>query len=48
MNTKLKAIVKGILVIGVITSIVAVSYLSSFALAFSVYSLIACFFMLNK
>jgi hypothetical protein len=48
MNTKIKAVVKGVLIVGVATSFTAVTYFASFAIAFSVYSLIACYFMLNK
>jgi len=48
MNTKLKAIVKGVLIVGVIGSFAALTYFASFPIAFSVYSLAACYFMLNK
>ena len=48
MNTKIKAVVKGVLIVGVAASFAAVTYFASFAIAFSVYSLIACYFMLNK
>jgi hypothetical protein len=48
MNTKIKAVVKGVLIVGVVASFIGITYFSSFAIAFSVYSLIACYFMLNK